>query len=161
MKKKTEKISIYRTVISAALVVAAILSMAACAPVTGPEASPPPAGKGIVNIQLGVNEPGPARTLIPGSVAADAFDAYNLSFTVTADGGSGTAQSFSNVTSLTAALDAGKYDLVLTAKKSGTTAAEGSYKNITVTNGGTASVSVPLVFKAGAGDGTLKFTVTR
>jgi hypothetical protein len=164
MKKKTKKI-IHGTIIPVALTAAAVLVMAACSPVAGPEISGPPAGKGVVNIQLGdgsaPSDSAAVRTLLPGSVTDTAFDAYDLAFTVAVDNGSGTAQTFTGVSSLTAALDAGKYDLALTAKKGTAPVAAGEYKNITVTDGGSTPVTVSLVFNPGAGNGTLSFTITR
>jgi hypothetical protein len=170
MKRKTEKIIVHRPAAFAALALAAVLIMAGCTQPTGAGGSPGSSGKGIVNIQLGIDNEvedipasmsiAAARTLLPGSVTGAAFDAYDLVFTVVT-GESGTAESFTGVTSLTAVLDTGKYDLALSAKKAGIVAAEGEYKNISVTEGSPANVTVPLVFKPEAGDGTLSFTVTR
>jgi hypothetical protein len=94
-------------------------------------------------------------------VNAGAFDAYDLVFAPAADGGSGTAESFTGVTSLTVSLNPGKYDLAFTAKKGNVTAAEGTVQNITVSGGQTVNVTVPLVFKPEAGTGTLSFSITR
>jgi hypothetical protein len=136
-----------------------VLSVIACTPATGPEDSLPPVGKGIVNIRLGIDPAPEARTLVPGSLDGSAFDIYELIFTAV---GSGTTQRFSGgVTSLTVSLDAGTYDLALAAKNGDKTVAAGEYKNIIVTNGVSANVMVPLVFKPGAGEGTLSFTITR
>jgi hypothetical protein len=94
-------------------------------------------------------------------VNAGAFDAYDLVFALAADGGSGTAESFTGVTSLTVSLNPGKYDLTFTAKKGSVTAAEGTVQNITVSGGQTVNVTVPLVFRPEAGTGTLSFSITR
>jgi hypothetical protein len=156
MKRKTKKI-IYRPVIFGVLTAAAVLAVIACAPSVGPGGS----SQGTVDIQLEVDrDPPHVRTLVPGTVNAGVFDKYDLVFTVAA-GESGTAQSFTDATSLTASLEPGKYDLALTAKKGGVAAATGEYKNITVTEGAPTPITVPLVFKPGAGDGTLSFTITR
>ena len=160
MKRKTEN-SIFRAVIFGFLTAAA-LTAAACSQPIGPEVSLPPADRGVVNIRLGAGESGvsasrSARTLLPGS---GAFDAYDMVFTV-AEGQSGTAQSFTDTMSLTAALLPGTYDLAFTGKKETLAAATGTYQNITVTTGSTEDITVPLVFKPGAGAGTLSFSITR
>jgi uncharacterized repeat protein (TIGR02543 family) len=140
------------------------LVTASCAPVTGPEVSGPPAGKGVVNISLGTDEdpPVPARILLPGSVSSSAFTSYTLIFTPSA----GNPVSLEDVTSLSGiVLNADTYSLNFTAYVgsggSKVEAAVGSVTGISVSNGATTPVTVPLVFKPGAGNGTLSFTITR
>ena len=166
MKKMKRRCIRNRALISGALALAAVLT--ACVPVTGPESSGIPAGKGLVNIQLGVDEPAApassaARTLAPGSVDASAFSSYTLVFTPS---GGGDPVSLENQTDLSGiSLDVGTYSLSLSAYtvsgESKLEAAAGNAAGIAVTDGTTTPVTVPLVFKPGAGTGTLSFTVTR
>jgi hypothetical protein len=98
---------------------------------------------------------------VPGSVTASAFSSYTLAFTPE----SGNPVTFNNQTALSGIiLGAGTYSLSLTAYTgsgdSKTEAAAGSAGGIIVTEGGTVDVPVPLIFKPGAGDGTLSFTIT-
>ena len=168
MKKNLSIFAGTRLLISGLLTAGAVLALAACAPVTGPEPSGPSAGKGLVNIQLGVDEPAApassaARTLVPGSVDPSAFSSYKLVFTPS---GGGTAATLEDQTSLSGiSLDVGTYSLSLSAYtvsgESKLEAAAGSAAGIAVTDSTTTPVTVPLVFKPGAGDGTLSFTVTR
>jgi hypothetical protein len=144
---------------SAAAFAAVLFVLAACVAVIGPDISGPPAGKGWVTIRID----GAARALVPGSVNADTFTSYDLTFTPT----EGDPVDFPGISSLTEiALDPGTYSLTLTAytgtgddrkeAASGTTAAD-----IVVEEGETTPAQVKLTFKPGAGDGTLSFTITR
>jgi hypothetical protein len=171
MKKRTNSFVLIHFLIPAALAAAMIL--AACAPVTGPETSGSPSGKGYVNIALGVLNPDDAepaasvesaasRALVPGSVLSGAFTSYDLIFTPSI----GSVVELNGVTALDEIqLDVGTYSLVLTAYTGSdgakAEAATGTAGEIVITEGAIAYVTVPLIFKPGAGDGTLSFTVTR
>jgi hypothetical protein len=160
MKKRTKVFAVTRLLVSATA--AAVFALAACAPVTGPEVSGLPPGKGLVNIRLGIDgDPGPARTLVPGSVTKN-FSSYKLIFTsVGSDSVTLDNQTETDLTEI--ALATGTYTLNLTAyagsgadKKE---AAAGTVTEITVNPDVPANVSVPLVFKPGAGDGKLLYSV--
>jgi hypothetical protein len=137
------------TKIFAAFTAAAILILAACAPITGPAS-----GKGIVNIDFGLA----SRTLLPSNLT---FDSYDVTFTK--DGQP--AKELLNVTADSLSgieLDAGTYTLELKAYSGDpkVLAAEGS-ASVEVEADKTKTVTVSLTFKAASGGtGTLAVSVT-
>jgi hypothetical protein len=165
MKKMQEFIR-GRVLIPAAFAAAVVLALIACAPAVEPAGEtpplPPPAGKGVVNIQLGVDDSGVvpsasvARTLLPATPLV--FDSYDLTFTPE----EGDPVVKEDVTALTGIeLDAGTYTLDLKAYKGDEVAAEGSKTGILVTASETPTdVTVFITFNpTQEGTGTLSVTV--
>jgi hypothetical protein len=168
MKQVKKIFAVTRLVIPAALAAIVALLLAACAPAVEPAGGLPPlpAGKGIVNIQLGVNDTsaGPAaslaRTLLP-TVDPSNFDSYDLTFTPAV--GAPVVLKDITYTGLTGIeLNAETYTLVLKAYKGTELAAEGTVTGIEVKEEETATPTVPLTFKPTDTDktGTLNVTVT-
>jgi hypothetical protein len=162
MKQVMKIFAVTRRLIPVANAVAAVLALAACRPAVGP-AGPgtrSPAGKGVVNIQLGVDNfdiltPASAgRTLLPATPLH--FESYTLTFTPAA----GKVVVLEDVTALTGIeLDEGTYTLDLEAYTGEEPAARGS-TSVSVTGGGNTEVTVPLTFMpTEAGTGTLSVTV--
>ncbi|MDR0388137.1 MAG: hypothetical protein LBH57_08900 [Treponema sp.] len=156
-----------RHVIPAALAVAAVLALAlaACAPVAGPAEGPlpPPPGKGIVNIQLGVDDTGTvpfaraARTLLPAAPLF--FGSYDLTFTPQGGGEPVTRNGITGLTGIE--LYPGTYTLDLKAYSGTEVAAEGTASGVVVTEGKDTQAVVPLLFTTTeTGTGTLGVTVT-
>jgi hypothetical protein len=135
MKQVTKIFAVIRRLVPAALAAAAVLALSACAPAVEPAGGPlpPPAGKGIVNIQLGVDDAGvvpstsAARTLLP--VVTVNFDSYELTFTPEGGGEPVVKTTLTGIE-----LNAGTYTLVLKAYKNNEQAAGGTVE-VTVTEG--------------------------
>ncbi|MDR0388410.1 MAG: hypothetical protein LBH57_10290, partial [Treponema sp.] len=163
---KVKIFAISRYLISSALAAAAVLALAACAPVVEPAGGPfpPSTGKGTLTIQLGVDDlravPSAiaARTLLPAVPLL--FSSYNLAFTPQ---GGGEPVMKNGITSLTGIeLDPGTYTLVLKAYSGTDVAAEGTVSGVEVTEGENTQATVSLLFKPTETEatGTLSVTVT-